>query len=125
MGTSVYPATTSIIKSIQRGNSSSSGSVTITSVNTAKTFVYSFSNGSAGSAGVTGSFSGTLSPAGGTCTAQSGSGWSGATFPNYSGSQTLSAGTTSIISSAYGVILTNATTITVSGSCYWQVVEYN
>jgi hypothetical protein len=125
MGTSVYPATSSIIKSIQRGNSSSSGPVTITSVNTAKTFVYSFSNGSAGSAGVTGSFSGTLSPSGGTCTATPGSGWAGATFPTYAGSQSLSAGATSIITSAYGVTLTNATTITVNGSCYWQVVEYN
>jgi hypothetical protein len=125
MAFNTFPASSSIIKSVQRGSAASAGTVTITSVNTAKTFVHSFSNGSAGSAAVNGNLNGTLSPAGGTCTATSGSGWSGATFPTYSGTQSLTAGSTSITSAAYGATLTNATTITLSGACYWQVVEYN
>ena len=125
MGTSVYPATTSIIKSIQRGNSSSSGTVTISAVNIQKCFIYSFSNGSSGSAQITGSFSGTFAPSGGSIGGYGGSTqWGGGSFPTYSGSQTLSAGSTTISSAAYGAQLTNSTTVTTSGACYFQVVEY-
>lgn len=128
MGIATFPAASaSPIKSIQRGYAASAGNITISSVNTAKAFVRGFSDGSAGSAGATGTDSGTLTPTGGGIAApdlgavrlQSSS------FPTYSGTRTFSAGSTDLTSSEFNVYFTNSTTITATGACYWEVVEYN
>lgn len=128
MGIATFPAASaSPIKSIQRGYAASAGAITISSVNTAKAFVRGFSDGSAGSAGATGTDSGTLTPAGGgTVTPTTGSvRVDASSFPTYSGTRTFSAGSTNLTSSEFNVYLTNSTTLTATGACYWEVVEYN
>jgi hypothetical protein len=126
MAIGTYPSSSSGIKSIQSGSTASAGSITISSVNTAKAFVHSYSSGSSGSIGVTGNLTGTLTASGGSMNAGGGGGSdSGGTMPNYVGTRTFSAGSTSLTSAEYGVYLTNATTLTATGACLWQVVEYN
>ena len=145
MAISVFPSSVSVIKSIQRGSTASAGAVTIASVNTAKTFVRSFSNGSAGTVATdstlpaysyTGSVGGTLSPTGGNISAQSGSTSNGTagSFASYSGTRSFSSvatggaasgGTANLTIQEYGVTLTNATTLTATGACFYEVVEYN
>jgi hypothetical protein len=126
MAISAYPSVSSGIKSIQSGTTGSAGAITISSVNTSKSFVHSYSNGSSGSIGATGTLNGTLTASGGSMNAGGSSGSdSGGTMPNYVGTRTVSAGATSIVSNEYGVYLTNETTLTATGACVWQVVEYN
>ena len=122
----VFPASSgSAIKSIQRGYAASSGTITISSVDTSKTFVKSFSAGSAGSVGITGTSSGTLSPSGGATASPSvNSTFVAGSYPNYDGTRTLSAGSTDLTTKLFGVSLTNSTTITATGACYWEVIEY-
>ena len=127
MGVAIIPAASSApIKSIQRGNAASSGAITISSVNTSKTFVRSFSNGSAGSVGGTGTETGGLGRSGG-ANAQIGGGntLGSGSFPSYSGTRTFAAGATSLTVATFGVVLTNSTTLTANGACYYEVVEYN
>jgi hypothetical protein len=128
MGIATFPAASaSPIKSIQRGYAASAGTITISSVNTAKAFVRGFSDGSAGSAGATGTESGTLTPTGGAIIAGGGGAvrGQGSSFPTYDGTRTFSAGSTNLTSSEFNVYFTNSTTITATGACYWEVVEYN
>jgi hypothetical protein len=122
-----YPASGgSPIKSIQRGTAASSGAITISSINTSKSFCRSYSTSSAGSVGVTGTTSGTFSPSGG-AGAQGGGSEQTQTgsWPSYSGTRTLAAGATALTSAEYGVYITDSTTITATGACKWEVVEYN
>jgi hypothetical protein len=127
MGSKIYPVVSSPIKSLQRGSASSSGNVTISSVNTSKSFVRSFSTGSTGTVAGTGSTSGTYSPSGGNIFGSGGGGFisGGGSAPTYSGTRSLSAGGTSLTSARYGAYLSNSTTLVVDGSCRWEVVEYN
>ena len=127
MASRVYPIVSSPIKSIQRGSAASSGSVTISSVNTSKAFVKSFSTGSAGTAAGTGTTSGTYSPSGGNIFGSGGGGFisGGGSAPTYSGTRSLSAGGTSLTSARYGAYLSNSTTLVVDGACNWEVIEYN
>jgi hypothetical protein len=128
VGIATIPASSgSAIKSIQRGYAASAGTITISSVDTNKAFVRGFSDGSAGSAGATGTESGTLSPTGGGIAYPS-TGFvrlDPSSFPTYSGTRTFSAGATDLTSSEFNVYFTNSTTITATGACYWEVVEYN
>jgi hypothetical protein len=127
MGVAVFPAVSAApIKSIQRGEAVSSGAITISAVNTGKTFVRSFSTGSAGSVGATGTDAGTLSPTGGTWLSSTG----GILLapqgsPSISGTRTFAAGATSLTTATFGVVLTDSTTITADGACRFEVVEYN
>ena len=41
------------------------------------------------------------------------------------GGGNLNGGSTNLYAASYGAYLTNATTLTVTGPCQWQVVEYN
>jgi hypothetical protein len=125
MSLSVFPAQSSLIKSVQRGLAASTGNVTISAVNTAKSFVTSFSNSSGGSIATNSNTSGTYTPSGGNI-GQYSSNFSPASgsYPNLIGTRTFSGGTTNLTSGSYGAVLTDSTTITVDGSCYWQVVEY-
>jgi hypothetical protein len=60
MGINQYPSTGgSVIKSIQRGTAASAGNITITSVDTTKTMVRSFSTGAAGTVAARGTMGGT------------------------------------------------------------------
>jgi len=119
-----YPETSQGVKSIQRGSTASAGNVTISAVNTSKSFVISFSTGAAGTVAINSSESGTLTPSGGSCAAQGNGSNSGGSWPTYSGTRSLSGGSTSLYSAEYGAHLTNSTTLTTTGSCRWEIVEY-
>jgi len=124
MGSRIYPSTASPIKSVQRGTAASAGNITISSVNTNKAFVTSFSTGAAGTVAGSANTSGTYTPSGGSVGAPGGNLNTSGSFPTYSGTRSLSGGSTSLIAAKYGAYLVNATTITVTGACSWQVVEY-
>jgi len=128
MSISLFPLSVSTIKSIQRGSTASAGNISISSVDTNKSFVRSFSTGSAGSVQLAGDETGTLSPSGGGIVGPGGGGGAvagGGSFANYSGTRFFSGGSTSITVQEYGVYITNSTTITATGACRWEVVEYS
>lgn len=130
MAVFIFPAASAApIKSIQRGTAASAGTITISAVDTSKTFVTSFSTGSSGTAAGSGSFSGTFSASGGSKAHGDGGSEnlanSNGSPTSYVGTRTAASGTTSIISKEFGVVLTNSTTLTANGACNWQVVEYN
>ena len=125
MSIQVYPEVASGIKSVQRGSTASAGAITVSSVNTAKSFVTSFSTASAGTVATNSSESGTLTPSGGSVATQANGAMGGGIFPNFIGTRSLSGGSTSLTSAEYGVTLTNSTTLTATGACRWQLVEYN
>ena len=118
------------IKSVQRGQAVSAGSITITAVNTTKTFVRSFSEGAAGTVASTSTTSGTLTPSGGDITGGglypygSGPYNLGGSFPSYVGTRTLAGGTMSATTKEMGVYLSNSTTLVATGACRWEVVEF-
>ena len=125
MGYSTFPATSSIIKSVQRGSTASAGNVTISAINVSKSFINSFSTGAAGSISTNSSTSGTYTPSGGNIGApstsfspQSGS------WPDLIGTRSFSGGSTSLTAASYGAYINNSTTITTTGACRWEVVEY-
>jgi hypothetical protein len=183
MGVASCPASgggglSSVVKSLQTGTASSSGTITISAVNTAKTFVYATSTGSAGTVAASGSINaangstsgisfssaygsidnymavasvGNQYSGFGTISALSANGsysyfigrYSGASAASYASvnqfmnamntnganvsmnSTSLTGGTTSgLYSASYGATLTNSTTITVTGPCTYQVIEY-
>jgi hypothetical protein len=119
------------IKSVQRGQAVSAGSVTITAVNTAKSFVMSFSEGAAGTVASNSTETGSLTPTGGDT---SGSGsqsqqfnntWNaGGSSASYSGTRTVSGGTMDATTANMGAYLSNSTTLVVTGACRWEVVEF-
>jgi len=125
MAYTTFPAKASIVKSIQRGSTASAGNVTISSIDISKSFINSFSTGSAGSIGTNSSTSGTLTPSGGNVSVSSPSfNPAGGSFPNYVGTRSYSGGSTSLTSASFGAHIANSTTITVTGACRWEVVEY-
>jgi hypothetical protein len=126
MAYNTFPATSSTIKSVQRGLASSAGNVTISAIDVSKSFVNSFSTGSAGSVQTNSNTSGTYTPSGGNIGqySQSFNPASGS-YPNLIGTRSFSGGSTSLVSAAYGAYIVNSTTITVSGACRWEVVEYS
>lgn len=127
MGVTIFPAASAApVKSIQRGSAASAGTITISAIDTTKSFVRSYSTGSAGSVGITGTNAGTLSPSGGQNSQQAGGGaMTPGSFPTYAGTRTITAGATALVSAEYGIYITNSTTITATGACNWEVVEYN
>jgi hypothetical protein len=131
MGYSVFPAAAGGgIKSVQRGQAVSAGSITITAVDTTKTFVRSFSEGAAGTVATNSTSTGTLSPSGGATGTSSiyinngGIRVDLGSYPSYSGTRTLSGGTMDATVKAMGVYLSNSTTLVATGACRWEVVEF-
>jgi hypothetical protein len=126
MAYNTFPATSSTIKSVQRGSAASAGNVTISAIDTAKSFVNSFSTGSAGSVQTDSATGGTYTPSGGNIGQYSQSFNPGSgSYPNLVGTRSFSGGSTSLVSASYGAYIVNSTTITVSGPCRWEVVEYS
>jgi hypothetical protein len=130
MGVAVFPAAaTGGIKSVQRGLAGAAGTVTITSVDTSKSFVQVYGTASSGVAALSGNMaSGTISnwnvrtstSAGyldpnGTFVIE------GVTLPG----QTISGGTTTLVTAVVQGYLSNSTSLVVSGACRWEVVEFN
>ena len=126
MAYTTFPATSSTIKSVQRGSTASAGNVTISSIDISKSFINSFSTSSSGSVGTNSSTSGTLTPSGGNVSVSSPSfNPAGGSFPNYVGTRSYSGGSTSLTSASFGAYIANSTTNTTTGACRWEVVEYS
>lgn len=119
-----YPSTYYGIKSVQRGSTASAGSITIASVDVLKTFVRSYSTGSTGTVNTDGNEQGSLVPNGGSCSTTGNGANAGGSWPTYSGTRTFAGGTTALWSREFGVYLTNSTTLTATGACRWEVIEY-
>lgn len=132
MAASTYPpAASGVIKSIQRGQALSAGNITITSVDTSKTFVTSFSEGAAGTVTSDSTITGTLNPSGGniagtgaTASPSNTSINAGGSFQDLSGSRTLGSGTMNATTKRMGAYLSNSTTLVATGPCRWEVVEF-
>lgn len=133
MVSNIYPAASGGggIKSVQRGQAVSSGNITITAVDTTKTFVRSFSEGAAGTVTSTSTTSGTLTPSGGSVvgiTYNYGGGaymvTQGGSMPSFVGTRTLAGGTMDATTKEMGVYLSNSTTLVATGACRWEVVEF-
>lgn len=146
MAQSIFPAASGGgIRLVQRGQAVSSGNIVITSVDTTKTFVRSFSEGASGTVATNSTVasttsSGTLSPSGGSV---AGSGLydtsldytnyqrvnNTGSFSTYAGSRTItsasiSGGTMDGTTKQMGVYLSNSTTLVATGACRWEVVEF-
>ena len=127
MGISTFPAPSAGgIKSVQRGVASSSGTVTITSVDISKSFVTVFGTETTGAVAV----SATIGSQSGTLTKRAAGGASsGATTPANAtfslNGAALSGGTNTLVTAVVQGYLSNSTSLVVSGACRWEVVEFN
>jgi len=129
MGSTVFPAPSAGggIKLVQRGVAASAGNITITGVDTTKTFVRSFSEGAAGTVSTNSASTPTFNPNGGTIATfgNNNLGHSGTTSPwSLSGTITMSGGTMDATTKQMGVYLSNSTTLVATGACRWEVVEF-
>ncbi len=142
------------ILSVQRGSAGASGNVTITSVNIAKSFVTVFGSASSGtvsasftmnqnagnfnllgtaqwdrnnSANNTGYMSRPVNSASIENSSYGGHGgqrfWNKTTAMN-AGNTTIGAGSNNLVSAVVTGFLANSTTLTVSGACRYEVVEF-
>jgi hypothetical protein len=124
MGVRSIPASTGGgIKSVQRGLAAAGGSVTITAVDTAKSFVKVFGTTSSGTISTTSTVDGTNANAvsgltNSNISAQHASG--GASIA----SRNLSAGANNLIAAVAQGFLSNSTTLVVSHPCRWEVIEF-
>jgi len=147
MASTVFPAASSGgIKSVQRGQAVSAGNITITAVDTTKTFVRSFSEGAAGTVATNstvaahnvtipayGAYRVTNNSNAATMgTTVSTGDFSGNPWSHYNPAQTASAaaaaasgGTMDATTKAMGVYLSNSTTLVATGACRYEVVEFN
>jgi hypothetical protein len=108
------------VKRIQSGTALAAGTITITAVTVAKSFVISVSKGSDGFVAARGSIS--LAQTSGTPIGGGGTAFQGGPYPNFSGS--ITGGTTDLTVKQYSAKLTSSTQLTVDGPCEWQVVEH-
>jgi hypothetical protein len=124
MASTVFPAAGGGIKSVQRGLAATSGNITITAVDITKSFVTVFGTESSGTVAVSGNV-GSSNISSNSLTAGSGTGTARApaasmTFPG----ATLSGGTTNLVAAVVQGFLANSTTLTVSGACRFEIVEF-
>jgi hypothetical protein len=148
----IIPAPTSSgsIKSIQRGEATVAGNITISSVDISKSTVNSYSTTSSGNVSVQGTLSGmsgVIGSSGMNAQAFYASGTTAgasAVFSNYGGSnmyitipaltidganvttnaQTFSGGSTNLVMQNSGAYLSNSTTLVATGPCRYEVIEY-
>ena len=141
MGISVFPVASAGggIKSVQRGQAVSSGNIAITSVDTAKTFVRSISEGASGTVATNSTNAAFDSSFTNVGTGISTSVPTGATTFPYTvyganfwqlsrtitgATSAMSGGTTNLYTKEYGVYLSDSTTLVATGACRWEVVEF-
>ena len=132
MASTVFPAAAGGgIKLVQRGQATSSGNTTITAIDTTKAFVRSFSEGASGTV-ATNSNLGLVGPSpeiGGFGRAKP-SGASDVSSETTNGQKAwsisagMSGGTMDATTKQMGVYIVNSTTITATGACRWEVVEF-
>ena len=141
MAIATYPtASSGGIKSVQRGQAVSSGNIAITSVDTAKTFVRSISEGASGTVATDSTVSShnisvpdfgisdyynnsTLQLYNGTAKNTTARLY-GFAHTSTAASAAISGGTTNLYTKEYGVYLSNSTTLVATGACRWEVVEF-
>jgi len=126
MASTVFPAAAGGgIKTVQRGSAGASGNVTITSVDIAKSFVTVFGSASSGTVAATGAISAANGNISMFNTGQiSQMGHSGSTPSVAMNITNLSGGTNNLIAAVVTGFLANSTTLTVSGACRYEVVEF-
>ena len=141
MGIAVFPAASAGgIKSVQRGSAGGAGNVTITAVDITKSFVNVFgtvSSGTVAASGAIGSSTSTIPQTDmqGFNGDQAQCGNAGnikstfvTRFPSTTinnASANLSGGSNNLVSAVVQGFIANSTTLTVSGACRWEVVEFN
>lgn len=141
MAINTYPAIASPVKSVQRGSAGGAGTVTITAVDIAKSFVNIFGTASSGTVAA----SGAISAATGNVAAANGSIFRGQSYNGsyYAGpannfgnitmnasalnvnATNLSGGTNNLVAAVVQGYLSNSTSLVVSGACRYEVVEFN
>lgn len=154
MGINVFPAPSAGggIKSVQRGLAGGAGNVTITAVDTSKSFVNIYGTASSGTVAASGTINAATGSnsavtanladgmqdltgfknvtGGGGYTGNSG-GISGKAMANIPAanislnSTNLTGGSNNLVAAVVQGFLANSTTLTVSGACRWEVVEFN
>ena len=126
MASTVFPAAAGGgIKTVQRGSAGASGNATITSVDIAKSFVTVFGSASSGTVAATGAISAANGNISMFNTGQiSQMGHSGSTPSVAMNITNLSGGTNNLIAAVVTGFLANSTTLTVSGACRYEVVEF-
>jgi len=132
------------ISSVQRGSAGASGNVTITAVNIAKSFVTIFGSASSGTvvpsfglsdsnftlvglgAGYANTNNAYFGPGSGLATGNVGNGLANAGFQiNRTITQgAVNAGSNNLVAAQVTGFLANSTTLTVSGACRYEVVEF-
>ena len=146
MPVSTFPAApsglTSIVKSVQRGSAAGAGTVTITAVDTTKSFVNVFGTASSGTVAGSGTISALNATVGSASSNSNAGGWLNGTVngglggPNstnatinsrsFSGNtMNLSGGSNNLVAAVVQGYLSGATSLVVSGACRWEVVEFN
>jgi len=127
MASSVFPAPSAGggIKLVQRGIAASAGNITITGVDTTKAFVTFVSQGAAGTVATNSLHYGLANNAGRIPLTSTETNATDANNGSYSGwNRTLSGGTMDATTKQMGVFILNSTTITATGACRWEVVEF-
>lgn len=138
MAINTFPAVASPVKSVQRGSAAGAGTVTITAVDIAKSFVNIFGTASSGTVAASASFAGGLNA---TSFSASGSnqGRANGHYGDHNGTLSLSAnvnaanftgasltgGTNNLVAAVVQGYLSNSTSLVVSGACRYEVVEFN
>ncbi len=131
MAGSVFPAASAggAIKQVQRGLAGAAGTVTISAVNTAKSFVQVFGTTASGRGAITGqSDAGTMTM--NQASQQMFYVRNDTAVGNSPFSQTVNAvafsgGTSTITTAVVQGYLNSSTELIVSGACRWEVVEFN
>jgi hypothetical protein len=139
MGIQVFPAASGGgVKLVQRGQAVSAGSITITAVDITKTFVRSFSEGASGTVATNSTVAaynssvpslviGNRDGEGPASRGPSAGTHSPGTIPAHTitgASAAISGGTMDATTKQFGVHLVNSTTLTATGACRWEVVEF-
>lgn len=142
MAINTFPAVASPVKSVQRGSAGGAGSVTITAVDIAKSFCNVFGTTSSGTVAASGAVSGITGNIGSsditganhytsTYRIQNNGGYGGGRIGRFDGTtftgnaSNITGGTTNLVAAVVQGFLANSTTLTVSGACRWEVVEFN
>ena len=126
MASTVFPAAAGGgIKLVQRGQATSSGNTTITAIDTTKAFIRSFSEGAAGTVATNSTMWGISNNGGFGATSSTGTGTGTDHGTSSAGwSRALGSGTMDATTKQMGVYIVNSTTITATGACRWEVVEF-
>lgn len=121
--------TRNIVKSIQRGKTSTAQTVTINSVNLEKSIVLSVSKGSDGYVAARGRVAGTMIQvfrgAAQYLDMSKTGGYGYDTSKRNNIELSISEGSTDLTVKQYSATLTSPTTLVTDGACEWQVIEFN